>query len=333
MRVAARLVVLAFRIFLVSAIISMSEVGQLTARNETLSNGKSLSIPFKRYGISIGNSNEFNGIRINYADAYVYRVNGLNFTLWYKNLPGKEESNRHNQIKLIKGLYEAPNKSAVVNGVTAGVVPVAGTMQLLNFGFLGLFADNSLNGVSVGGLYSIGNHINGVCVGGLTSMAPKSINGLAFGTLAVYSADITGIPVSPLVVSATNKIRGLTVAGIYAGGDSESTNVKIEGITIAGLYIKGGVINGIPVSPGLINCNNNLSGLALSVISLKSGVLNGLGVSCIVNTNKTNGVSIALFNRTKELHGLQLGLLNYAGNNRKGLRFLPLINLHLLKQE
>jgi len=38
-----------------------------------------------------------------------------------------------------------------------------------------------------------------------------------------------------------------------------------------------------------------------------------------------------LYNRTEELHGLQVGLLNYAGNNPKGLRMLPFVNMHLKK--
>ena len=28
------------------------------------------------------------------------------------------------------------------------------------------------------------------------------------------------------------------------------------------------------------------------------------------------------------LHGVQIGLLNYAGNNRDGLRWLPIANVH-----
>jgi hypothetical protein len=43
------------------------------------------------------------------------------------------------------------------------------------------------------------------------------------------------------------------------------------------------------------------------------------------------GLSVALYNRANELHGIQLGVLNYAGNNPKGLRMLPFINLHLRK--
>jgi hypothetical protein len=41
-----------------------------------------------------------------------------------------------------------------------------------------------------------------------------------------------------------------------------------------------------------------------------------------------DGVSIGLFNWTPRLRGVQLGLLNYAGNNPDGLKLLPLVNAH-----
>jgi hypothetical protein len=40
------------------------------------------------------------------------------------------------------------------------------------------------------------------------------------------------------------------------------------------------------------------------------------------------GLTIGIYNRARTLHGVQIGLLNYAGNNRPGLRYLPFINLH-----
>jgi hypothetical protein len=43
--------------------------------------------------------------------------------------------------------------------------------------------------------------------------------------------------------------------------------------------------------------------------------------------SRMRGLSIGLFNRTEELHGIQVGLLNYAGNNDR-YRWLPLINAH-----
>jgi len=46
-------------------------------------------------------------------------------------------------------------------------------------------------------------------------------------------------------------------------------------------------------------------------------------------TEKQQGLTIGLLNTTPELHGVQLGLLNHAGNNPPLLRWLPVVNLHL----
>jgi hypothetical protein len=99
---------------------------QVAAQNDTLSNGKAFNFPFKKYGISIGNSREYNGIRINYADKNVKRINGLNITCWYR----KSSDNKNSSKRFL--MSDAPNKSAIVNGVTVGVTPVAGTMQPFN---------------------------------------------------------------------------------------------------------------------------------------------------------------------------------------------------------
>ena len=37
---------------------------------------------------------------------------------------------------------------------------------------------------------------------------------------------------------------------------------------------------------------------------------------------------IGVFNRADNLHGVQIGVLNYAGNNPSGLKWLPGINVH-----
>ena len=40
------------------------------------------------------------------------------------------------------------------------------------------------------------------------------------------------------------------------------------------------------------------------------------------------GLAIGILNYARSLNGVQLGLLNYAGNNRPGLRWLPFVNAH-----
>jgi hypothetical protein len=49
-------------------------------------------------------------------------------------------------------------------------------------------------------------------------------------------------------------------------------------------------------------------------------------VDCIVIGAGVIGLAIGLFNYARRLDGLQLGVLNYAGNKRPGTRLLPIAN-------
>ena len=216
----------------------------LSAQNNSL-NGKALNFPTSKYGISIGNSYEFTGIRINFADENVKKINGLNVTFWLKH---------------------AKNQNAVVNGVSIGVIPTAGTMQFINLGLLGVGTNNNLNGVSIGGV----------------------------------------------VVGSGGNINGLSVSGLITMADGDKS-----------------VISGIAISGIGIGAHKTINGFAVTAGYLEAEIFNGIAIAGYANINKMNGLTIALFNRTKELHGVQFGLINYAKNNPKGLRILPLINLHL----
>ena len=261
---------------LVIVILLMGEL-HISAQ-DTLTNGKALNFPTAKYGVSIGNSSEFNGIRINFADENVKRINGLNITFWLKH---------------------AKNEYAVVNGISLGVIPTAGTMQFVNLGLLGVGTDNNLNGVSVGGLVvGLGGNINGLSISGLITMADgdKSV--------------ISGIAISGIGIGANKAINGLALGGIT-------------------VFTEGGDINGVASSLAWIYAEKNFRGLAVTVGYLGAEIFKGVAIAGYAKTDQMNGLSIALFNRTKELHGVQFGLINYAKNNPKALRILPFINLHL----
>ena len=225
-------------------------------------NGKALNFPTRNYGISIGNSYEFTGIRINFADENVKRINGLNFTLW---------------------VTPRNNQDAVINGMSVGLVPTAGSMQYINLGVLATgVAHGSLNGVSVGGL----------------------------------------------LIGSGGNINGLSIAGLFILTD-EGDLVHINGLTVGGLAIgTDGYVNGVASSLACLSAREN-RGLAVTAGYLKSEIFKGVAVAGYANIDHMNGLSVALYNKTEELRGVQFGLLNYAGNNPRGLRFLPFINLHL----
>jgi hypothetical protein len=182
-----------------------------------------------------------------------------------------------------------------INGISAGLLPLAGSMGFINAGLVGIAATpGNLTGISTGGIFT----------------AAVRINGISFSGLVTQANTISGISLSGLLLGATRDINGLAFAGLAVSSDISDKN-------------------GVAVSPGIIFCDGKLSGVGIAGLYLKSTEVNGLAIAGFSKSDRMNGMSIALINKSKNLHGIQLGILNYAGNNRRGLKTIPLINLHL----
>jgi hypothetical protein len=172
-----------------------------------------------------------------------------------------------------------------------------------------------INGLNLS-LYSETKKVNGVSIGLLVS-ADSLVNGLNLG----------------IIGSGSTKTNGISFGGLFTGGK------KINGFGIAGLSVAADTLNGLFLS-GYGNTYWNtdsihlINGMSFGIIGgCFTKKLNGLSMGLIHNvTGVQNGLSISAFNRTKELHGVQIGLLNYAGNNRSLFRWLPLININLRKK-
>ena len=76
-----------------------------------------------------------------------------------------------------------------------------------------------------------------------------------------------------------------------------------------------------------------INGLSMGIlIGCHTHKLNGLSVSLFKNVvGIQNGVAISAFNRARELHGIQFGLINYAANNRPLFRYMPFVNFNFKK--
>jgi len=83
----------------------------------------------------------------------------------------------------------------------------------------------------------------------------------------------------------------------------------ISGIALRADEIRGGAVAGIVVK------TRDLGGVSISSVNYVDG--------------PQIGVSIGIVNYARELRGFQLGLLNIAKNNPRGLRVLPVLNAHL----
>lgn len=137
-------------------------------------------------------------------------------------------------------------------------------------------------------------------------------NGIQIGGLVVHLNRFNGISMSSIWLSA-NRLNGM---GVSFGIDCDTLN---------GLFIGFGVGSTDPLYP-----NNVLNGVGMGLITVGAEKVKGVTVSVFkCYSIEHYGLSIGAVNKTESLHGLQLGLLNYAGNNPKLLRWLPLINFHL----
>jgi len=248
--------------------------GSHLSAQDSLSNGKALNFPARKYGISIGNSYEFTGIRINFADENVKIVHGLNITFWLKGFK---------------------NQNAVVKGISVGVIPTGGTMWPINLGVLGTGGAHNLFGLTVGGLVvGAGGNIKGLSVSGVVTMADgdksvisgvaisgigigahKAINGLVVGGLAVGTdGDINGVASSLACISCGKNFQGIAVTGGYL--ESE----MFKGVAIAG-YAKTNQMHGLSIA--LYNSTKELHGIQFGLMNYAENNPKGLRMLPFIN--------------------------------------------------
>jgi hypothetical protein len=90
----------------------------------------------------------------------------------------------------------------------------------------------------------------------------------------------------------------------------------VEGVVVSGVAAGAKDFTGLAVAPAYFRIE-------------KGGLMRGVSVSAVnLNKGELQGLSIGLFNFARFLNGIQLGVLNYAKNNPKWLRLLPVMNLH-----
>jgi hypothetical protein len=200
------------------AVLLILAAGTVSAQEPTppkspRSESHSLDIAINDVGISIGNSRRLTGLRLNWRDAGVEHVNGINLTLWS---PGE-------------------NPRAEVNGLAVGLVaPGAARLNGIVIGGLGVRADERLTGISAA-TFAVLSHgsVSGLSVGGLAVVADSSIAGISGAALAVMSrGPISGISVAGASVIASGGLRGLAVGGLATVLQSHVSGVAVGGLAV-----------------------------------------------------------------------------------------------------
>jgi hypothetical protein len=319
--------------------------------------GQSLDLMVNNTGLSIGDSRIVRGVRLNFRDDRMRQVTGINATIWSPYQPAQG---------YVKGLaLGLPVTGAEnIDGIGIGVFGVGADNDFrgMGFGLFGVGAGGDLSGLTIGGFGAgaggnitgitlggfgagAGGNVKGITIGGFGAGAGGNITGVQLGLFGVGAGgNVTGLSFGGFGAGAGGDVKGVTIGGFGAGAGGDITGVTIGGFgagaggTLRGLAI-GGFGAGAPTVRALVLSliaagGHDVEGGILAPVYFKvtddrgaPGRMKGVSVSAYNRIKGDQfGLSIGLLNYAWELHGWQIGVLNYARNNPKGLRLLPLFN-------
>lgn len=250
-----------------------------------------------------------------------------------------------------------------MDGIAFGAVGLGSGQRIrgIAVGGLGVGAGENADGLLLGGLGAgAGTAVSGVLVGGLGAGAGEQATGVLLGGLGAGAGDdASGVLIGGLGAGAGGRATGLFVGGLGAGAGDTVTGVGLSlggvaagddltGIGVGGLGLAAGNrLSGIGVGGVGIATGDAITGLAVAGASVISPSLTGVSVAggytrtedgplrgAVVSAyndirGPQHGLSIGLYNYTRALHGVQIGLLNVARNNPDWARVLPVLNLNL----
>jgi len=313
---------------------------------------QSLDLTVNHTGLSIGDSRFVRGVRLNFRDRNLERVDGVNITVWTPYEPARG---------VVRGLaLGLPLTGAKrIEGAGIGIFGVGASQEFtgLGIGGFGVGAGGDVRGIVIGGFgvgsggditgltiggfgAGTGGNVKGITIGGFGAGAGGDVTGLQIGGFGVGSGGrVTGITIGGFGAGAGGDVKGLTIGGFGAGAGGDVTGITIGGLgvgaggTLRGLMI-GGVGVGAPRISGIVIASaaggQDVRGGVLAPIYFKIekyGSVRGVTASAVNHVKgEQRGLSIGLVNYAWELHGVQVGLLNYARNNPPKLRLLPLFN-------
>jgi hypothetical protein len=247
------------------------------------------------------------GLRLTHRTRGHEQVHGLTLTLW--------------------GPRAAP-RTGHVTGLALGM-PATGAARLHGIGVapLEVVGPEALSGVALGGVGLRAGRLYGVGVGGVGSLVHDRLVGVAVnGGVLAGRGGATGLSVSGLGTALGGGGTGLLLSGglLRTGG-------PMRGVALTGGVLVAGRVQGLAAAPVLVPAAGRGVFVApLGLVGGGAGPLTGLTVSPLtIVRGRQTGLSVGLLNGARELHGVQIGLLNYAGNNPLLLRLLPGMNVHL----
>jgi hypothetical protein len=299
----------------------------------------SFDLTIANTGLSFGNGQDMNGVRIAWRDGDFIRVNGLNLSLWlpYDNPSGEVSgislgvlgpgARRLRGLSIGLGGVVADESMDGINLGGLGLVS-QGTMRGVNLAGLGLVAQGSAAGLNVGGLGVVSQgSLIGVNLAGLGLVGQRDLIGLNIGGLGtVTQGDVFGFNVGGLGVVTQGDVAGFTVAGLGVVSQAEVQGVTISGLGvvsqsgITGLNVAGvgfvtqQPLTGFSATIGMARSEQAIRGMTFAAYRLKAPEITGVNLAIAwTESDELTGLTIAGYNRTYGLQqGLVIGIFNHA---------------------
>ena len=185
---------------------------------------QSLGLTVDGVGVSFGDARRITGVRFNYRDRRMERVDGVNVTLWSPYTPAK----------------------GTVNGIAVGV-PLTGARRIngLTVALGAANADERIAGIMVAGIgFGASEDIVGVGVSGIGLGSGRDIKGLMIGGFGIGSGrNLSGVMAAAFGIGSGRRLTGVFVGGVGAGAGGD-----VKGIVVGGLGVgAGGAFTGIGI--------------------------------------------------------------------------------------
>jgi len=283
-------------------------------------------------GLSIGNSRNWTGVRLNFRDVDVEEIRGVNITIWSPLEPA----------------------TGTIRGVALGLPSTgAGTIEGLGLGLVGIAASDNLKGIMVGGIGAgAGNDITGIALGGLGLGAGGNIKGISFGGFGLGAGgDISGVAVGGFGLGAGGSITGVSFGGfgLAAGDDIKGASAALFGLgagnsirgvgfagfgmgagdDIVGIHIAGfgmgagGDMTGFHLAGFGLGAGGTIKGANFALIGIGAQAIEGFNVSATMKSDRISGLAIApgfaRINPGGDLHGISLAGYHEVRGHTQGL--------------
>ena len=229
-----------------------------------------------------------------------------------------------------------------LKGIAAGGIGLGVGQDLTGAGIggIGVGVGQNAKGLIAGGIGAgVGGDLTGIGIGGLGIAAGGNAKGLLIGGVgAGVGQDLTGLSIAGIGIGAGQDVKGITITGVGFGAGGDVTGVQVAGIgigaggtlkwvSVAGVGIGAPEIRGVAAAAAV--GGHDVRGLVIAPVYFRvmnGGQMRGVNVSAFNNVRGTQrGLAIGILNIARSLDGVQLGLINYAGNKRHA-KILPIVN-------